>query len=148
MTLTDYAKFIRLFLTDGGGLLKPETVTHLTTPQPGAAYALGPALLRRLGAEVVALGVAPDGDNINRLRAGRILAVPDKETAAAIDQAEAQRLVVAQGQDFNEYRRRLASSAPAHSRVEGPRRRISHGVASAPRKYPSALAVFMPPASV
>jgi len=41
MTLTDYARFIRLFLTDGGGLLKPETIAHLTTPQPGAAYALG-----------------------------------------------------------------------------------------------------------
>lgn len=32
----------------------------------GAAHALGPALLKRLGAEVVALGVQPDGDNINR----------------------------------------------------------------------------------
>lgn len=41
MTLTDYAKFIRLFLTDGGDILKPETVAHLTTPQPGAGYALG-----------------------------------------------------------------------------------------------------------
>jgi len=41
MTLTDYARFIRLFLTDGGDVLKPETVAHLTTPRPGAAYALG-----------------------------------------------------------------------------------------------------------
>ena len=41
MTLTDYARFIRLFLTDGGGLLTPETVAHLTTAQPGAGYALG-----------------------------------------------------------------------------------------------------------
>jgi len=41
MTLTDYAKFIRLFLTDGGGFLKPETVVHLTTPALGAGYALG-----------------------------------------------------------------------------------------------------------
>jgi phosphoglucosamine mutase len=32
----------------------------------GAAYELGPALLRRLGAEVIALNVEPDGDNINR----------------------------------------------------------------------------------
>lgn len=41
MTLTDYAKFIRLFLTDGGDVLKPETVAHLTTPPPGGTYALG-----------------------------------------------------------------------------------------------------------
>ncbi|MEB3195819.1 MAG: phosphoglucosamine mutase [Candidatus Sericytochromatia bacterium] len=32
----------------------------------GAAYALGPALLRRLGAEVIPLHTEPDGDNINR----------------------------------------------------------------------------------
>jgi phosphoglucosamine mutase len=32
----------------------------------GAAYDLAPALLRRLGAEVIALNVEPDGDNINR----------------------------------------------------------------------------------
>lgn len=32
----------------------------------GAAYELGPALLRRLGAEVIALHTDPDGDNINR----------------------------------------------------------------------------------
>lgn len=31
----------------------------------GAAYALGPEILRRLGAEVVAMGDAPDGVNIN-----------------------------------------------------------------------------------
>jgi phosphoglucosamine mutase len=31
----------------------------------GAAYALGPELFRRLGAEVTAIGVAPDGRNIN-----------------------------------------------------------------------------------
>lgn len=40
-SLTDYAKFVRLFLTDGGGYLKPETIAHLTTPPPGADYALG-----------------------------------------------------------------------------------------------------------
>jgi len=50
MTMTDYAKFVRLFLTRGGGVLRPETVAHLTTPVPGEGgrpYALG-------------WGVAPD----------------------------------------------------------------------------------------
>jgi phosphoglucosamine mutase len=32
----------------------------------GAAYSVGPELFRQLGAEVVAIGVAPDGVNINR----------------------------------------------------------------------------------
>jgi CubicO group peptidase (beta-lactamase class C family) len=43
MSLTDYAKFIRLFLTDGGGFLKPETIAHLTaSPTAGdQSYALG-----------------------------------------------------------------------------------------------------------
>ena len=41
MSLTDYAKFIRLFLTNGGDVLKPESITHLTTPPAGGDYALG-----------------------------------------------------------------------------------------------------------
>ena len=31
----------------------------------GAAYSIGPRALRRAGAEVIAIGAAPDGDNIN-----------------------------------------------------------------------------------
>lgn len=44
MTMTDYAKFARLFLTRGGGVLKPATIEHLITPVPGEGgrpYALG-----------------------------------------------------------------------------------------------------------
>lgn len=43
LSLTDYAKFIRLFLTDGGDLLKPETIRHLTTPAEtgDSSYGLG-----------------------------------------------------------------------------------------------------------
>lgn len=43
MAMTDYAKFIRLFLTRGGGVLKPATVERLMTPAPGEgrAYAIG-----------------------------------------------------------------------------------------------------------
>lgn len=42
-SLADYAKFLRVFLTDGGGWLKPETVAHLTAPPLDGppAYALG-----------------------------------------------------------------------------------------------------------
>ncbi|ONN66387.1 FimV/HubP family polar landmark protein [Herbaspirillum sp. VT-16-41] len=48
------------------------------------------------------------GNNINRLRAGRILSIPDQPTAAAVDRDEARGMVVAQAQDFNAYRNKLA----------------------------------------
>jgi pilus assembly protein FimV len=60
--------------------------------------------------------------NINRLRAGRILNVPDKDTAASVDQEDARRLVVAQGQDFRAYQSKLAgavAAAPADSAAPG-----------------------------
>lgn len=43
MTMSDYARFVRLFLTRGGDVLRPETVTRLTTPVQGGGrpYALG-----------------------------------------------------------------------------------------------------------
>jgi len=44
----DYARFLRLFLADGGGVLKPQTITRLTTPitGPGQSYALGWGVLQ------------------------------------------------------------------------------------------------------
>ena len=59
-----------------------------------------------------------DGNNINRLRAGRVLAIPDQPAAAAVDQGEARGIVVAQAQDFNAYRNKLASQV-----AEAPARR-------------------------
>lgn len=43
MTLADYGRFLRLYLTEGGGLLRPETMARLMTPPEGAppAYAYG-----------------------------------------------------------------------------------------------------------
>lgn len=43
MSLADYARFLRLFLTRGGDVLTPATVEALTTPSEGAGrpYALG-----------------------------------------------------------------------------------------------------------
>ena len=41
MALADYARFLRLFLREGDGLLKPDTMRRLTTPPPGGDYALG-----------------------------------------------------------------------------------------------------------
>jgi pilus assembly protein FimV len=52
-------------------------------------------------------------DNINLVRAGRILAIPDAQTAAAVDAADASRLVIAQHADFAEYRSRLGTAVAA-----------------------------------
>jgi pilus assembly protein FimV len=50
--------------------------------------------------------------NVNRIRAGAVLAVPERSQAAAIPVVEAERIITAQSSDFNEYRRRLAENAP------------------------------------
>lgn len=46
--------------------------------------------------------------NMNRLRAGQILSVPEADTTQAIGQAEARGVVIAQAADFNAYRNKLA----------------------------------------
>lgn len=51
--------------------------------------------------------------NMNRLKAGKILSVPDREAAAAVAQPEARRIVSAQVADFNVYRSKLAAAAKA-----------------------------------
>ena len=52
-------------------------------------------------------------NNINLVRAGAVIDLPDTAGAAAVDPQEARRIVAAQTRDFNEYRRRLAAAAPA-----------------------------------
>ncbi|MBU0751229.1 MAG: pilus assembly protein [Gammaproteobacteria bacterium] len=59
-----------------------------------------------------------DGDNMNRLRAGKILKVPEPEQIAAVDVAEARKTVVAQASDFNAYRRKLAEAVAVAPAVE------------------------------
>ncbi|MBU0601775.1 MAG: pilus assembly protein [Gammaproteobacteria bacterium] len=51
-----------------------------------------------------------DGGNMNRLRAGRILAIPSQAEAEAVSPQEARRIVAAQTRDFAAYRSRLAGS--------------------------------------
>ncbi|WP_345799229.1 FimV/HubP family polar landmark protein [Ramlibacter sp. H39-3-26] len=50
--------------------------------------------------------------NINRIKAGSVLSVPDAAQAQATPASEARRIVAAQSHDFNEFRRRLANAAP------------------------------------
>lgn len=50
--------------------------------------------------------------NVNRLRTGAVLQIPDAAQAQATSASEARQIITAQSRDFNEFRRRLASSAP------------------------------------
>jgi len=54
-----------------------------------------------------------DGNNMNRIRRGKILRLPDADALAAVEQAAAVREIRAQVSDWNAYRQRLASAAPA-----------------------------------
>jgi len=52
-----------------------------------------------------------DGNNMNRLRSGKILRIPEAGQAAQVDPAEARKLVIGQAAEFNAYRRQLAEAA-------------------------------------
>ncbi len=68
-----------------------------------------------------------DAGNMNRLRAGKILAIPDKETVIALDQPEARKIVVAQAADFNAYRKKLAAVAAAEPAKEEAPKQVASG---------------------
>jgi len=51
-------------------------------------------------------------DNINLVRAGRILRIPDRDTVATVDREEARDTVLAHMASFAEYRRQIAAAAP------------------------------------
>jgi len=52
-----------------------------------------------------------DGGNMNRLKAGKILSVPEKGAVEAVSEGEAKKIVLAQSSDWNAYRRKLAAVA-------------------------------------
>ena len=52
------------------------------------------------------------GDNMNRLKAGAVLAVPSSESVKSISPSAAREVIQAQSNDFAAYRQRLASGAP------------------------------------
>ena len=68
-----------------------------------------------------------DGNNINRMRAGKILNIPDAETAASVNQDGAARTVLAQAADFNDYRRKLGAAVVAAPERADLRRQSASG---------------------
>lgn len=64
---------------------------------------------------VALLRANPDAfiqDNVNRIKAGAIVTLPSQEQATATGRAEATQIINAQSQDFNDFRRKLASNVP------------------------------------
>ena len=67
------------------------------------------------------------GNNMNRLKSGKILSVPDVEAVRATDRAEARRVVIAHAADFNAYRNRLAGQVEAATPAQAPAPQQSAG---------------------
>ena len=72
-----------------------------------------------------------DHGNMNRLKAGKILTIPDKTAIEAVPRDEARRAVTAQSADWGGYRRKLASEAAAAPVAEAAPRQQSTGRISA-----------------
>jgi pilus assembly protein FimV len=60
------------------------------------------------------------GNNMNRLKSGRILAVPDADTVRATTPGDAHSVVVAHAADFNAYRNKLAGQVGSSEPVKAP----------------------------
>lgn len=124
-----------------GTASKPATVAATGGGSPAKAAAAAPAggdyhvkkgdTLARIASENLPAGVSLDqmlvalyrsnegafvGKNMNRLRSGQILSIPDADSAGSISKSEARNVVVAQSKDFRSYRNTLAglveSAAP------------------------------------
>jgi len=59
-----------------------------------------------------------DGENMNRLKAGSTLAVPQADKVKETAPSEAKQVIQAQSADFNAYRERLAAGVPAVKSTE------------------------------
>jgi pilus assembly protein FimV len=90
--------------------VKPgETASHLASTYKPVNVSLDQML-------VALLRTNPDAfinNNVNRLKAGSLVDLPSEAQASETAPAQATQMIVAQSQDFNAFRRGLASSAPA-----------------------------------
>src|SRR6266481_5744336 len=59
-----------------------------------------------------------DGKNMNRIRVGKILRVPDQSEMMAVSPSDAKKEIHAQVKDWNAYRQKLAGAAPVSSQAE------------------------------
>ncbi len=142
----------RIVETVPGGGAQPAPVMR-SAPAPRSEPAVRPAAgetrvvragdnLRKIAAETQHDGVSleqmlvgifrknPDafvGNNMNRLKAGAILGLPDQETVASIPEGEAKRVFLAQASDWNSYRQKLAAATAAAPVPDGAGSQTSSG---------------------
>lgn len=64
------------------------------------------------------------GNNMNRLKAGAVLTIPDASRAGSVSSAEARQIIQAHSADFAGFRSRLADAAPAIKASEPPRQAV------------------------
>lgn len=90
--------------------VKPgETASHLATSYKPVNVSLDQMLVALLRTNPNAF----INNNVNRLKAGSLVDLPTEAQATETTPAQATQMIVAQSQDFNAFRRGLASSAPA-----------------------------------
>lgn len=86
-----------------------DTAGRIAESRRGAGVSLDQMLVALLRANPEAFAQG----NVHRLKAGAVLEVPDAQQAQAVPVAQARQIMAAQSRDFNEFRRRLAVTAPA-----------------------------------
>jgi len=123
---------------DGKRLVVKEgdTASKIAANAKGAGVSLDQMLVALMRAN-------PDAfinNNVNRIRAGAVVDVPTSEQAQAVSAPEATQLLIAQSKDFNEFRRNLASNAPAAAVGAASRKAVGAVESKVEDKKPAAVA--------
>ncbi|MFZ2336568.1 MAG: FimV/HubP family polar landmark protein [Sideroxyarcus sp.] len=72
-----------------------------------------------------------DGHNMNRIRAGKILNVPQNDAVEMLPQADAEEEIRAQAADWNVYRQKLAAAVPAKTERPADKQEATGKISSA-----------------
>lgn len=72
-----------------------------------------------------------DGENMNRIRVGKILRQPDQDALMNVTQSEAIQEIHAQASDWNAYRQKLAGAATNRAESATPRQAVSGKITAA-----------------
>lgn len=94
--------------TDGVKVQSGDTAGRIASAHRPAGVSLDQMLVAMMRAN-------PDAfvqGNVNRLKAGAVLQMPDEAAAHATSAPEARQILAAQARDFNDFRRKLAGAAP------------------------------------
>jgi len=115
-----------------------DTLTGIASQYKSAGVSLDQMLLALYQAN-------PDAfidKNMNRMKAGEILSMPDADAARAVNEDDARDIIRAQARDFNNYRSRLAGQVAA-----GPARQSAEGTRSAGGKITAKVEESATPAA-